>query len=190
MAGSSCWVSVRVGEVWVLGDSHAHTGMLDDRGGDSDGILDDMGGMGGAVHSRLVPIPARANSDAKAPCEVGRRLVEMCVASKCVMLNGRAPGDEEGVSTFVGAQGSSVIDYGIVSRSLFPCVSTFAVEDNFGLSDHNPLVMVVALPKATSPVLPSRKAPLAVRCCGWAGPGIWFEAVYVPRAASGGCLPS
>jgi len=65
------------------------------------------------------------------PCAVGQRLVDLCVcvASGCVILNGRAPGGQEGRPTFVGFDGlvSSVIDYGVVSRSMWPFVGRFVV---------------------------------------------------------------
>ena len=152
----------RLGKVCLLGDFNAHTADLDDRGTECDGILDDMGGMG-AVRSRLIAIPARANSDRSDACAVGRQLVALCAASQCVLLNGRSPGDQDGQATFVRGATSSVIDYGIVSRSLFPCVQTFAVEDSNGLSDHKPLVMVLSMPEAATPPPAERLAPLAVR---------------------------
>jgi hypothetical protein len=54
-------------------------------------------------------------------------LVDLCVATKCLIMNGRAPGDEQAAATFVGWDGkvSTVVDYGIVSRGLFPHVQRF-----------------------------------------------------------------
>jgi exonuclease III len=153
----------RLGEVCMLGDFNAHTDNLEDRGTACDSLLDDMGSMGGVVDSRLIAIPVRTNSDRTPACAVGKRLVELCVATGCVFLNGRAPGDQEGRSTFEGGEGPSVIDYGIVSRSLFPHVPTFAVEDNFGLSDHNPLVTVLCVPTRPAPAPVAHPAPAAVR---------------------------
>jgi len=80
-----------------MGDVNGHTGVLDDRGVESDAVLDDMGVMGGPRgQAPRQAIPLRASRDTMRPCAVGIRLVDLCVATGCVIFNGRAPGDEEG----------------------------------------------------------------------------------------------
>lgn len=135
------------GEVCLLGDFNAHTGTLDDRGSLPQQLLDDLGVMGGpAAHAVL---PARQNSDTACPCQFGKLLVDLCVATDCVILNGRAPGDESGAFTFESSGGQgSVIDYGIVSRACFPWVYRFLpVPRVDSMSDHCMLLCVIELPR-------------------------------------------
>jgi len=112
----------RLGEVCVMGDLNAHTGDLDDRGEDGQGVLDAMGTMNGSPdaspHTSLAP---RHTSDLSPACPAGRSLIDMCVSTGCVLLNGRAPGDPAGAPTFVGHDGTAcgVIDYAIVSKFPF-----------------------------------------------------------------------
>lgn len=153
------------GDVCLLGDFNVHTSCLDDRGVASDSILDSMGVMG-AVSSGGVGagVPVRANVDVSAPGQEGKQFVDMCVASKCLILNGRAPGDEQGAATFVGWNGSAstVIDYGVVSRGLYPHVQHFTVLPNAGWSDHNSLFVSVRLAHASESV-EGQQAPMPVK---------------------------
>jgi len=56
---------------------------------------------------------------------------------------------------------SSVIDYGVVSRSLWPFVERFVVTPHNGHSDHNRLLMVLRLPRADAGGRAGRPAPAA-----------------------------
>jgi hypothetical protein len=49
----------------------------------------------------------------------GRSLLNLCYLLDCLILNGYCPGDNEGEFTFVSPNGSSVIDYFIMSEDLF-----------------------------------------------------------------------
>ena len=84
----------------------------------------------------------------------GGLLLELCSATGCVLLNGRARGDERGHPTFRprrvrGQAGSpSVLDYGLVSLPLYDHVESFRVLSGGQFddtSDHNPLSCVVRL---------------------------------------------
>lgn len=86
------------GPVFVFGDFNAHTGSADDTGWDSQQVLDSMGAV--VTDNLLVQaFPPRCNSDTTKVCEYGRLLLDLCVRSNCVLLNGRAPGDAEGQPT-------------------------------------------------------------------------------------------
>jgi hypothetical protein len=140
--------------VVLLGDFNAHTSTLDDRGVGGDGVFDEMGAMGQASAGGAAPTaPPRVNVDRTPPGDEGRLLVDSCVATKCLILNGRAQGDEQASATFVGWDGmvSTVVDYGIVSRGLFPHVQRFVVHPRLPHSDHNSLMLSVKLPIAESP---------------------------------------
>ncbi|KAL4240483.1 hypothetical protein ACF0H5_001275 [Mactra antiquata] len=66
----------------------------------------------------------------------GRMLLDFCKQTGLRILNGRVDGDKTGNYTFVGSNGSSVVDYVICTRNLFPHVETFNINDPNILSDH------------------------------------------------------
>jgi hypothetical protein len=153
------------GEVCLLGDFNVPTSCLDDRGAASDSVFNSMGVMGAVSNGGAgVGVPVRSNVDASAPGQEGKQFVNMCVASKCLILNGRAPGDEQGAATFVGWNGSAstVIDYGVVSRGLYPHVQRFAVHSGADWSDHNKLFVSLRLPPASESV-EGQQAPMPVK---------------------------
>ena len=65
------------------------------------------------------------------------------------MLNGRSVDDPHGEFTFCAPTGQSVVDYIIVSTSLFECIETFAVGSH-DESDHFPLYCTVRV-KSSGP---------------------------------------
>lgn len=85
------------GEVLLLGDLNARTATADDRGAAVDALLDSVGAPRGHGVDRCA-VPPRRNTDPR-PVDMGGQL-QLCVASGCVLLNGRACGDEHGRSTF------------------------------------------------------------------------------------------
>lgn len=158
------------GQVCMLGDFNAHTGVLDESGDAGAALLDDLGTMGHAG-VQAVSLPRRANSDSRPACLMGKALVRMCEVAGCVVLNGRAPGDEWGAPTrypTAPGQQPSVIDYGIVSRALFPLVERFAVTGGPGAyvrdtSDHCILQCILGLPREQRARAAGRALPLGVR---------------------------
>ncbi len=69
----------------------------------------------------------------------GQLLIDLCVAHKLRVLNGRTIGDLKGKCTYFkqNGNGQSVIDYGIVDETLLNDIVTFEVGDLFSyLSDH------------------------------------------------------
>ena len=57
----------------------------------------------------------------------GLSLIELCKTYGIHILNGRSPGDRDGEITCVANDGCSIVDYFIVSSSLFPLVSKFEI---------------------------------------------------------------
>ena len=55
------------------------------------------------------------------------------------MLNGRSKGDAKGDFTNYSYKGSSMIDYGIISKSLFPKIVYFKVHNLSFFSNHCPI---------------------------------------------------
>ena len=68
----------------------------------------------------------------------GRQLLQFCNDRNLSILNGCAPGGTQGYFTYERGLCRSVIDYGIVSQSIWPCVRSFQVGvHNSILSDHS-----------------------------------------------------
>lgn len=147
----------RLGPVCLFGDFNAHTAKEDEAGAVEQQACGPMS-MGTGPREQL---PLRQNSDPRPLCAFGAELLRLCASTNCVILNGRAPGDREGAATYVrsSARGvsASVLDYGIVSRTLYPAVHHFTVLPPFSprggswgqqpFSDHNVLLCVVEVPK-------------------------------------------
>ena len=67
----------------------------------------------------------------------GKALIELCTATGLRILNGRKPGDSLGYFTCHKYNGSSTVDYGMCSESLFDLIPFFHVHTQRGcLADH------------------------------------------------------
>ena len=69
----------------------------------------------------------------------GRCLIDLCIQSSLVILNGRTMGDLNGMFTCYKHNGCSTVDYSIVSKHLFESVQYFKVHNLTYLSDHCPI---------------------------------------------------
>ena len=67
----------------------------------------------------------------------GQQLIDMCISSQLIILNGRMLGDSAGYFTCHKYNGSSVVDYMITSRNLYDRAITLHVNKyNASVSDH------------------------------------------------------
>lgn len=133
------------GSVLVLGDFNAHTAGLNDTSSDSSQLLQDLG-LGGDYDTVQPAYAPRSNLDIHRPCQQGRRLIQCCLDSGCVLLNGRAPGDPQGLHTYYYCgMPNGCLDYGICDASLFHNISNFQVLPIEPSSDHCPLACAVQL---------------------------------------------
>ena len=73
----------------------------------------------------------------------GFALINMCQVYGVHMLNGRFAGDTEGSCTFISTSGTSLVDYFLVSSSLFSRIIDFTV-DSRSESDHMPIVAKIS----------------------------------------------
>ena len=69
-------------------------------------------------------------------------LLNFCKANGLRILNGRSGNDLDGNFTFIGRQGSSTIDFGIVSEHLLDQVSDFRVGSRIE-SAHFPIELAI-----------------------------------------------
>ena len=129
-----------VGKVSVIGDLNARTGSKSD-------IITDS-------HIFDKYIPTIENETGKDDYEVkfervsmdnicnssGSQLIDICIASDLKIVNGRLGNDKDiGHFTFASHNGQSLIDYVLLSQSLFPLVSDFVVHDFYSCSTHAPI---------------------------------------------------
>lgn len=121
------------GQVIIMGDMNAHTGMELDMINDDDDKyqLHDL-----EYQLDSQNIPQRNNVDSKIDAR-GKDLIDLCVSAKLRILNGRKFGDLLGNFTCHKYNGSSVVDYMIVDESLFHTINFFQVHKFLNdLSDH------------------------------------------------------
>ena len=81
--------------------------------------------------------------DTANPNNAGRLLVELFSSNNLCILNGRNKGGAKGEFTSFNYKGSSVIDYGIVSNSLFLKVVYFKVHKLSLTSSHCPISFAI-----------------------------------------------
>ncbi len=69
----------------------------------------------------------------------GRQLIDVCNGQFLCILNGRVMGDYFGNYTCLKYNGSSVVDYNLISKDIFSIVESFNVLPLTEFSDHRPL---------------------------------------------------
>ena len=75
----------------------------------------------------------------------GRNLMDLCIASDVIVLNGRTKGDMLGKFTCYEYNGQSVVDYHVVSKTLFQNVIVMRVHNLTEYSDHTPISLLLNL---------------------------------------------
>ena len=71
----------------------------------------------------------------------GKKLMAVINSHHLTIVNGRLLGDFDGNFTCFQTNGCSVVDYCIVSNSLYKCINYFKVEDLVYYSDHSPITL-------------------------------------------------
>ena len=97
-------------------------------------------------------VPPRASQDTVRPDSNGLLLLDLCRQTGMRILNGRVGNDAKvGKYTYIGSNGSSLIDYMLVSQELFNFVQSFHVQDPNILSDHCCLSLTLQFPSHSLP---------------------------------------
>lgn len=127
------------GEIMLLGDFNARTGIHDDY------IKHDDDGSHITDEEYIVDetCPKRNNSDLF-PNKQGHNMLDICITHRLRILNGRTSGDLMGNYTCYQANGASTIDYSIVSYSLWKDILAFHVQNLTPYSDHCPIFTKLA----------------------------------------------
>lgn len=125
-----------LGEVILLGDFNARTGILNDF------VENDSSGEflnhENPVYETDNLFPTRNNSDLKLNT-LGNELLQLCISNKFRILNGRKTGDLTGKFTSYQSMGVSTIDYGIIAENLWNQILSFEVLSLTPYSDHCPI---------------------------------------------------
>lgn len=128
-----------LGKIFVTGDMNARTGDLLDTL-----IFDKYLDYDDSYLSSFVDIIPRANSDHVVDSH-GRRLVDLCKTTSLLIGNGRLHTDQIGEFTFHSHNGSSTVDYILLGKDDFKCISNFEIVEQNEFSDHSGLNFCVKL---------------------------------------------
>ena len=129
-------------DICLVGDFNARTSSLDDY------IMND--------DDKYVSLPVnyacdsqlgkRTNIDVYESCAFGSQLLDLCKMSEMRIINGRKLGDSAGKMTCHRWNGSSVVDYIVADKTIYPLIQTFQVLDLLEqISDHCPISAVINL---------------------------------------------
>lgn len=149
----------------VVGDMNARVGDLST---DIPPLADAHGPDGGLFnHAMYSGIPYERTSADATTNKYGRDLLATLQATELVLLNGRAPGDPQGASTYTASNGgSSVVDLVAVSAGMYAAVREFSVVgfDLGGSAGHDLVRVCMSVPAAGRGLsAPRRRGPKVVR---------------------------
>ena len=120
----------------MMGDFNARKGKLSDQ-------IDQYVGrhVSEEEDSNLIShkLPNMNTRDVANPNKFGKLLVDLCMSNDLCMLNGRSKSDTKGDFTNYSYKGSSMIDYGIISKFLFTKLVYFKVHNLSFFSSHCPI---------------------------------------------------
>ena len=85
----------------------------------------------------------RINNMDKMVNNYGKQLIDLCIASDIIILNGRTMGDILGKFTCYEYNGQSAVDYHVVSKSLFKDIIAMRVHNLMEYSDHTPISLIL-----------------------------------------------
>ena len=77
----------------------------------------------------------------------GEQLIQLCIASKLRVLNGRTRGDLQGHFTYLGYQGYSTVDLVLASENIFQTnlIQYLSVQTFTTFSDHRPILLKILI---------------------------------------------
>ena len=127
-------------KICLMGDLNARTGQRNDY------FDDGVTGMIGMEWYDTDDFEIARKSKDRVVNRFGVSLIEMCMELGIHIVNGRMPQDIAGEFTFINKNGCSVIDYVLLSSSLFKNIKSFTVLPN-DVSCHFPLKMEMNLGK-------------------------------------------
>jgi hypothetical protein len=148
-----------LGAVIIGGDLNAH---ITASGPSSDDRVEAPPYFYDHVLPDLSHVPERTIIDQSEQNKAGEHLLRLCRELSLLILNGRAPGDTGASAT--ATRGQAVIDYWIISSSLFSEVQHLSVHSRRcnttkrDLSDHHPVLLRLAAPNTASTAVQRKRA--------------------------------
>jgi len=120
------------GDVYICGDLNARTSDLFDFF-----IFDRYVGQNLQISDDVI-IPNRFNLD-KTVDAYGRKLLDLCISTGLLIVNGRHSYDQNGEFTFCSDRGSSTVDYLLTVFDNFDSIESFNIIEFNEFSDHAPV---------------------------------------------------
>jgi hypothetical protein len=119
------------------------------------------------AHTSALGHPRRRSADAaRRPCARGLRVLELCENAGLSIANGTIPGATSNDFTFIGHQGSSVVDYFLLCKTLMGAATSLEIERHpFPGADHAALRLrfgalhVAAAPPPAGGTIPTLPRP-------------------------------
>ena len=139
--------------ICLIGDMNARTGNLDDtldfdhvviNNSETNDFAEDLFNIN-FFHTNSIINKKRVNAD-KIVNKNGEALINLCKANNVIIVNGRTGSDRDiGDMTFKSHNGSSSIDYCIISPDIIPHIQDFQVDMlDQNLSDkHSPIILTL-----------------------------------------------
>ena len=124
----------------LVGDFNARTKDLSDTLGDDENDVS----IPHLISSKVKYI--RTNQDGKAN-RYGKKLVDFCMKTSSFIANGRTLGDLQGKFTCYAHNGTSTVDYAVISETMYTYITKFFVSTPKYKSDHCMLELEIKLPK-------------------------------------------
>ena len=128
------------GDIIMIGDFNSRTGEIQEN--ITDNLEDDRLHINTRNNTNL-----RYNED-KTVNQFGKQLIAIIEEAQMIILNGRTLGDGRGSKTCHKYNGSSTVDYMIVSTSLIDNIITFRVLEPDWFTDHSPISCLLKLRKS------------------------------------------
>ena len=120
-------------ETIVMGDFNAHTNNCSDYSFDEHFNEEEMV-ISDSIRNKYVR--QRSSMDTRPLNEYGKQLLDVCITSNHLILNGRADGDKLGKFTRITEESRGVLDYALCSISYLDHIQGFRVGDLLPESDH------------------------------------------------------
>ena len=136
------------GQIIILGDLNARTSILTDH------VENDNNNTTLPLYNYVsdTPWPSRNNSD-KSINKQGQAVINLCIAHRLRILNGRTIGDFEGKLTCYQRNGASTVDYAIICNSLRKDILGFAVNQLTPYSDHCLISLKLAISNSMAKII-------------------------------------
>ena len=123
----------------LVGDFNARTKDLSDTIGNDQNDVS----MPQLISSKVKYI--RTNQDGKMN-KYGKKLVDFCMKTSSFIANGRTLGDFQGKFTCYAHNGTSTVDYAVISETMYPYITKFYVSTPKYNSDHCKLELEIKMP--------------------------------------------